>query len=127
VCAHDYIAILPGKGALVTPHRTLRRALLAAPLGHTASGTHDDPLEEVDFALPRNVAQDDDAEDLYLVQLPLDGAGDSEAAAAVRKRIRALTPATVLTPVFLAWMRADEAAAERPQFSPKHPTGAPAH
>jgi len=71
-----------------------------------------------------NVAEDDDVEDLYLVQLALDGAGDSEAAAAVRKHIRALTSVTVLTPVFLAWMRADEAATESPQFSPKHPTGA---
>jgi hypothetical protein len=76
-------------------------------------------------ALRVKVAEDDDIEDLYLVQLALDGAGDSDAAAAVRKRMLALTSPTVLTPVFLAWLRADAAAAQRPpQFSPKHPTGA---
>jgi hypothetical protein len=73
-----------------------------------------------------HVAEDDDAEDLYLVQLALDGAGDSAAAAAVRARIRAQTSVNVLEPVFLAWMRADEAAVggASPAFSPKHPTGA---
>jgi hypothetical protein len=72
-----------------------------------------------------NIAQDDDIEDLYLVQLALDGAGDTEAAAAVRRRMSAQTSATVLVPVFLAWMRADEAAADGrpPQFSPKYPAG----
>jgi hypothetical protein len=35
-------------------------------------------------ALRVKVAEDDDIEDLYLVQLALDGAGDSDAAAAVR-------------------------------------------
>jgi hypothetical protein len=35
-----------------------------------------------------------------------------------------LPPATVLTHVFLAWMRSDEEAVDRPpRFSPKHPTG----
>jgi hypothetical protein len=83
------------------------------------------PAKMREAALRVNVAEDDDVEDLYLVQLALDGAGDSQAAAAVRKRIFALQSPTVLTPVFLAWLRADEAAAERPpQFSPKHPTGA---
>lgn len=76
-------------------------------------------------ALRVNVADDDDIEDLYLVQLALDGAGDTEAAATVRKRMFALTSATVLTPVFLAWMRADAATADQPPpFSPKHPAGA---
>ncbi|MEO7734412.1 MAG: hypothetical protein ABIY55_25880 [Kofleriaceae bacterium] len=79
-----------------------------------------------DAARRVNVAQDDDIEDLYLVQLALDGAGDTEAAAAVRRRMRAQTFATVLSPVFLAWLRADEAAADGrpPRFSPKHPAGA---
>lgn len=73
-----------------------------------------------------NIAQDDDIEDLYLVQLALDGAGDREAAAALRTQIRALTSVTVLTPIFLAWMRSDDAAAagQPPRFSPRHPTGA---
>lgn len=72
-----------------------------------------------------DVAQDDDVEDLYLVQLALDGAGDADAAASVRRHILASAPVTVLTPVFLDWMRADAAPAEQPRrFSPKHPTGA---
>jgi len=73
-----------------------------------------------------NVAEDDDVEDLYLTQLALDGAGDGDAAAAVRAHIRALSSVNVLTPVFLMWMRGDEAAADGrlPRFSPKHPTGA---
>jgi hypothetical protein len=72
-----------------------------------------------------NVAADDDVEDLYLVQLALDGAGDGEAAAAVRARIAALKFVTVLTPVFVAWMRADQAPPDQPrQFSPRNPTGA---
>jgi hypothetical protein len=70
-----------------------------------------------------NVAADDDLEDLYLVQLALDGAGDREAAAAVRKRMRAIPSVTVLTPVFLSWLRTDEAADQPPAFSPKHPSG----
>jgi len=76
-------------------------------------------------ALRVNAVEDDDIEDLYLVQLALDGAGDSAAAAAVRKRMLGLTAATVLTPVFLDWMRADDAPADQPRrFSPKHPIGA---
>lgn len=72
-----------------------------------------------------NVAADDDVEDLYLVQLALDGAGDGEAAAAVRTRIAALTFVTVLTPVFAAWMRADQAPPDQPRpFSPRNPMGA---
>jgi hypothetical protein len=72
-----------------------------------------------------NVAEDDDVEDLYLVQLALEGAGDIEAAAALRKRIIASAPITVLTPVLLMWMRTDAAQADQPrQFSPKYPTGA---
>lgn len=76
-----------------------------------------------------NVAQNDDVEDLYLAQLAFDGAGDKEAAAAVRRRIVELKSVTVLVPVFLAWMRADEETKEgRRRFSPKHPTGVrPAH
>lgn len=75
-----------------------------------------------------NIAADDDIEDLYLVQLALDGAGDREAAAAVRKRMLAIPFATVLTPVFLSWLRADEATDQPPAFSPKHPSGTrPAH
>ena len=70
-----------------------------------------------------NVAKDDDVEDLYLVQLALEGAGDREAAAAVRKRMLALTDATVLTPVFVTWMRTDDAAGPQHRFSPKYPTG----
>ena len=73
-----------------------------------------------------NLAQDDDIEDLYLVQLAFDGAGDKDAAATVRSRMRALTSATVLTPILLAWMRTDDAAANNqspPRFSPKYPAG----
>jgi len=73
-------------------------------------------------ALRVNVAENDDIEDLYLVQLALDAAGDRDAAAAVRKRMQSLPPATVLTHVFLAWMRADDEAGQRPRFSPKYPT-----
>ena len=73
-----------------------------------------------------NVAQDDDIEDLYLVQLALEGAGERHAATAVRTRIRELASVTVLTPVFLSWLRSDEAAAANgdPAFSPMYPTGA---
>jgi hypothetical protein len=73
-----------------------------------------------------NLAKDDDIEDLYLLQLALDGAGDTEAAAGVRNRMAVQASATVLVPVFLAWMRSDQAAADGrpPRFSPKHPTGA---
>jgi hypothetical protein len=68
-----------------------------------------------------NVAEDDDAEDLYLVQLALDGAGDGDAAAAVRARIAASKSVNVLMPVFLAWMRTDQATDQPPRFSPKNP------
>lgn len=51
-------------------------------------------------ALRVNVVEDDDVEDLYLVQLVFDGAGDSEAAAAVRQRIVALPFVTVLCTSF---------------------------
>lgn len=71
-----------------------------------------------------NVAEDDDVEDLYLVQLALDGAGDREAARQVRARIAALGSVTVLTPVFQVWMASDDTAAgQTPAFSPRHPTG----
>lgn len=70
-----------------------------------------------------NVAEDDDVEDLYLVQLALDGAGDPEAAAAVRKRILVSAQVTVLTPVFVGWIRADAAADLPRRFSPAHPSG----
>jgi hypothetical protein len=71
-----------------------------------------------------DTAEDDDVEDLYLVQIALDGAGDSDAAAALRARIVASAPTIVLTPVFMRWMRED-AATEPPEhrFSPKFPTG----
>jgi hypothetical protein len=70
-----------------------------------------------------NVAEDDDVEDQYLVQLALDGAGDTEAAAAVRNRILVSAPVTVLTPVFVGWIRADAAADLPRRFSPAHPAG----
>jgi hypothetical protein len=76
-------------------------------------------------ALRVNVKDDDDVEDLYLVQLALDGAGDREAAAAVRRRILASAPVTVLTPQFLMWIHGDDGPADQPrQFSPRFPTGA---
>lgn len=79
-------------------------------------------------ALRVNVAEDDDIEDLYLTQLAFEGAGEREAAAAVRKRMFAIQSATVLTPVFVSWMRTDEATTEQRRFSPRYPTGArPAH
>jgi hypothetical protein len=72
-----------------------------------------------------NRSDDDDVEDLYLAQLALEGAGDGEAAAAVRKRILGSPPVTVLTPVFQRWVRADDASPEQPrQFSPRYPAGA---
>lgn len=70
-----------------------------------------------------NVAEDDDVEDLYLVQLALDGAGDTAAAAAVRNRILASAPVTVLTPVFVGWIRADADADLPHRLSPAHPDG----
>jgi hypothetical protein len=83
-----------------------------------------DPAKMREAALRVNVLEDNDVEDLYLVQLALEGAGDRETAAAVRKRIIMSSPTTVLTPVVLMWMRADEASVEQPrQFSPKHPNG----
>jgi hypothetical protein len=84
-----------------------------------------DRVKMREAALRVNVREDDDVEDLYLVQLALDGAGDSDAAAGIRKRIIASAPTTVLTPVFLMWMSTDEAPADQQRrFSPKHPTGA---
>lgn len=72
-----------------------------------------------------NLAEDDDVEDLYLLQVALDGAGDGDAAAAIRARVLGSAPVTVLTPVFQHWIRTDSAPAEQPrQFSPRHPTGA---
>jgi hypothetical protein len=72
-----------------------------------------------------HVATDDDVEDLYLVQLAFSGAGDPDAATAVRKLIAQISFVTVLTPVFLTWMRTDDAAGAAPHaFSPKFPTGA---
>ena len=107
---------------------------LAAPLGTLGDSIavldgyfalcDGDPARMRDAAHRVHVAEDDDVEDLYLVQVALDGAGDHAAAAAVRARIRALPFVTVLTPVMLAWMRADEADPALPaRFSPKHPTG----
>lgn len=81
------------------------------------------PAKMREAALRVNVAKDDDVEDLYLVQLALDGAGDRDAATAVRKRMLALGDATVLTPVFLAWMKTDDTPGPQPRFSPKYPTG----
>lgn len=73
-----------------------------------------------------NVAEDDDVEDLYLAQLALEGAGDHDAAAAVRKRILESSQPTVLTPIFQRWIRTDHAPAGRPRpFSPGYPSGAP--
>jgi len=70
-----------------------------------------------------NTAQDDDVEDLYLIQAALDGAGDRDAATALRTRILASPPITVLTPVFVAWMRSDDAAdANAQSFSPRYPS-----
>jgi hypothetical protein len=72
-----------------------------------------------------DVAADDDVEDLYLVQLAFEGAGDHDDAVAVRKRMAALSSVTVITPVFQAWMRADAAPADQPHaFSPMYPAGA---
>jgi hypothetical protein len=108
--------------------------VLAAPLGLRDSIAvldayfafcDENPARMREAARRVNIAEDDDVEDLYLVQLALDGAGDGGAAAAVRKRIVASSPVTVLTPVFQRWIRADDASAEQPrQFSPRHPTGA---
>jgi hypothetical protein len=112
--------------ALAAPRGTLRDSIAVLDAYFAFCDGHRAKMREA--ALRVNVAEDDDIEDLYLVQLALDGAGDSEAAAMVRKRMFALQSATVLTPVFLTWMRADEAATERHQFSPKFPTGGrPAH
>jgi hypothetical protein len=73
-----------------------------------------------------NLAEDDDVEDLYLTQLALEGTGDRDAAAAVRKRILGSSQVTVLTPVFQRWIRADDAPGAQPRpFSPRHPSGAP--
>jgi hypothetical protein len=75
-------------------------------------------------ALRVNTAENGDVEDLYLIQIALDGAGDRDAATALRTRILASAPTTVLTPVFLAWMRADDASEAQPRwFSPRYPTG----
>jgi len=70
-----------------------------------------------------NVAGDDAEEDLYLVQLAFDGAGDHAAAAAIRSRMASFPFITVLSPVFHAWMRADAATTGPHAFSPAHPTG----
>lgn len=108
--------------ALAAPLGTLRDSI--AVLDGYFAFCDGAPAKMREAAQRVNVAENDDAEDLYLVQLALDGAGEREAAAAVRKRIFALELVTVLTPVFLAWMRSDEAAQQAPSFSPKHPAGA---
>lgn len=82
------------------------------------------PARMLEAARRVKVSENDDAEDLYLVQLALDGGGEREAAAAVRARILALGSATVMTAIIRGWIRADEAAEQPPRFSPKHPTGA---
>lgn len=71
-----------------------------------------------------HVREDDDAEDLYLVQLAFDGGGDAASAAAVRERMRAIDSANVITPIYFGWMRSDDAAAQGalPRFSPKYPS-----
>jgi hypothetical protein len=107
--------------ALAAPRGTLRDSI--AVLDAYFAFCDGLPAKMREAALRVNVAEDDDIEDLYLVQLALDGAGDREAAATVRKRMFALQSATVLTPVFVMWMRADEEATERHQFSPKYPSG----
>jgi hypothetical protein len=107
--------------AVAAPLRDLRDSI--AVLDAYFAFCDGDPAKMREAARRVNVMQDDDIEDLYLVQLAFDGAGDSEAAAAVRKRMSALDAVTVLTPVFLSWMRADEAT-DRVRFSPKRPTGA---
>ncbi|MCE9577627.1 MAG: hypothetical protein K8W52_31040 [Deltaproteobacteria bacterium] len=67
-----------------------------------------------------NVSADDDAEDLYLVQLALDGGGDADGAGRVRERMRALPAGNLIAPIFATWMATDHA--EAPRFSPGHPT-----
>lgn len=65
-----------------------------------------------------HVADDDDVEDLYLVQLALAASGAEADAAAIRTRMRTLPP-TLLTPVLLAWLARD---AETRGFSPRQPS-----
>lgn len=113
---HDYVA-------LAAPLKTLADSI--AVLNAYFAFCDGDRVKMREAARQVNVAEDDDVEDLYLVQLALDGAGDREAAASVRSRIAALKFVTVLTPVFVAWMRADQAPPDQPHpFSPKNPTGA---
>lgn len=68
-----------------------------------------------------NVAENDDLEDLYLTQVALEEGGDVAAADAVRTRMRSLESATLVVPIFMRWLRTDEAAAkgEPPRFSAK--------
>jgi hypothetical protein len=109
--------------ALAAPLKTLDDSI--AVLNAYFAYCDGDQVKMRDEARRVNVVADDDVEDLYLVQLAFDGAGDHEAAASVRSRMTALKFVTVLTPVFVAWMRADQAPPDQPrQFSPKNPTGA---
>jgi hypothetical protein len=108
--------------ALATPVGTLRDsiAVLDAYFAYCDGNRH--AMREA--ALRVNTAEDDDVEDLYLIQLALDGAGDRDSATALRNRILAATPTNVLMPVFLAWIRADAVSdAEAHWFSPRYPTG----
>jgi len=110
--------------ALAAPLRTMGDSI--AVLNAYFAFCDGAPARMREAATQVNVAEDDDVEDLYLVQLALDGSGAAAAAAAVRDRISTTKAVTVLTPVFLAWMQSDAVAAagRPPRFSPKHPTGA---
>jgi hypothetical protein len=127
----------PGRQAFLDYAEVARRDFisLAVPLANSGDAVAvldayfaflDGDRERMRAAAQRvSVEQDDDIEDLYLVQLALEGAGDAQAAAEVRRRMRTLTTPTVLTPVFLRWLRTDEEArgGTQPVFSPRYPTG----
>jgi hypothetical protein len=67
-----------------------------------------------------DVATDDDLEDLYLVQLALDGAGDTAAASAPHARG---PPPSMMTPIILGWLAADASGDPR-AVSPRQPGAA---
>jgi hypothetical protein len=106
---------------------------LAAPLGDANDSVavldayfafcDGDPVRMREAARRVNLATDDDVEDLYLVQLALDEAGDHDAATAIRSRVLALTSVYLMVPVIQAWLRSDQAFHDQPRFSPRHPTG----
>jgi hypothetical protein len=111
----DYVAV-------ATPLKTLGNSIAALDAYFAFCDGHRSAM--LSAARRVNLTEADDLEDLYLIQLALDGGGDTAGADRVRRRMRSLQAANLLAPIVFAWMLSDESAAHgvTPRFSPKYPS-----